>query len=140
MPDQLTSIAGKGELTSPLLGTSLSVGFPSPADDHLEGALEPNDYLVENPDNTYFFRLVGDSMVKAGIHENDVLVVDCKVTPRHGSVVVAEIEGDYTVKRLHMRGDEIMLVPENDAYAPIDFTGGNELKIFGVATGVMRHL
>jgi DNA polymerase V len=66
--------------------------------------------------------------------------VDCKLTPRHGRIVVAEVEGNFTVKRLYMRGDKIMLLPENDAYPPIDFTDGNELKIFGVATGVMRRL
>jgi DNA polymerase V len=139
MTEQSKPINGKEAKAFPLLGCSLSAGFPSPADDHLEDTLEPNDYLIENADNTFFFRIRGDSMTGAGIHENDVLVVDCKVTPRHGKIVVADIGGEYTVKRLYMKDGKTMLVPENDAYAPIEPTDGNELKIFGVATGVMRR-
>jgi DNA polymerase V len=138
MTEQSNPINADAVNAFPLLGCSLSAGFPSPADDHLEDTLEPNDYLIENADNTFFFRIRGDSLIKAGIHENDVLVVDCKVDARHGKIVVADVGGEYTVKRLYMKDGKTMLVPENEAYEPIELTDGTELRIFGVATGVMR--
>ncbi|SFI72934.1 DNA polymerase V [Nitrosomonas sp. Nm34] len=86
--------------TLPLLQYRISAGFPSPAEGYAEKGLDINDYLVRNKASTYFFRVVGDSMVGARIHDGDMLVVDCSIKPKHGHIVLAVVNNEYTVKRL----------------------------------------
>jgi len=80
---------------------AVQAGFPSPADDRLESSLSLDQYLVKHPAATFFVRVAGDSMIGAGIHPNDILVVDRALDPKHGNVVIAVINGELTVKRLH---------------------------------------
>lgn len=123
----------------PLYGSRISAGFPSPADDYIEAALDLNEFLVRNPAATFMVRVGGDSMTGAGIHDGDVLVVDRSEEPAHGRIVVAVLDGELTVKRLHRKNGEWMLVPENPAYAPIRVNEGQELNVWGVVTGVVRR-
>jgi DNA polymerase V len=85
----------------PLLLHRIPAGFPSPADEYAESALDLNTYLVRNKTATFFFRVIGDSMTGANIHDGDLLVVDRSIEPRHGHIVLAVINNEYTVKRLH---------------------------------------
>jgi DNA polymerase V len=119
----------------PLYDNPVAAGFPSPAADHVEDRLSADDYLVNNPTATYFVRVKGDSMIEAGIFDGDVLVVDRSIKPSIGSVVLAEIDGEFTVKYL---GRE-KLLPANGRYQPILFKEGQTVELIGVVTGSMRR-
>ena len=125
-------------LPLPLYGSRVAAGFPSPADDHLEKPLDLNEHLVRHPAATYFVRVEGDSMDGAGIRNGDILVVDRALEPRSGSIVVAVVNGELTVKRLDIRDRRLWLVPENPAYAPIEIREGTELAIWGVVAHAIR--
>jgi len=123
----------------PFFLSRVPAGFPSPADDYLEGELDLNELLIQHPAATFFVRLAGDSMVNAGLFDGDILVVDRAVTASHGHIVVAVIEGEMTVKRLYSQGGCVELRPENPAYTPIVFGEGCELVIWGVVIGSVRQ-
>lgn len=125
----------------PLFGARVPAGFPSPADDFIEGMLDLNDLLVTNPPATFFVRVSGHSMFGAGIYPNSLLVVDRSVKPTHGRIVVAVVDGELTVKRLRrLRGGSVELVAENPEFPPLRFTDGQELMIWGVVTAVVQHV
>ena len=113
-------------------------GFPSPADDYLAGQLDLNAHLIKHPAATFLMRAAGDSMLRAGIHPGDILVVDRSLEPRHGRIVIAAVEGRLTVKRLQKNQDGLMLLPENDAYMPIPVNQDNHVEIWGVVTNVIH--
>ena len=123
----------------PFFLSRVPAGFPSPADDYLEGELDLNELLIQHPAATFFVRLAGDSMVNAGLFDGDILVVDRAVTASHGHIVVAVIDGDMTVKRLYSQSGRVELRPENPAYKPIVFGEGRELVIWGVVIGSVRQ-
>ncbi|MGB3544790.1 LexA family protein [Rubrivirga sp.] len=117
----------------PLLLTRIPAGFPSPADDYVEQLLDLNEYVGLSPD-VYLFRCSGDSMVGAGIFPDDVLVVKKGAEARSGDVVIADLDGEYTVKRFVRHGTQMWLVPESDRHAAIQICPGHELLIYGVVT------
>lgn len=125
-------------LPLPLYTSRIAAGFPSPADDHLEAPLDLNEHLVKHPAATFVVRVDGDSMTGAGIYNGDLLVVDRSLDAKSGSIVVAVVNGEMTVKRLWMRGRHIRLVPENPAYKPIEIRDGLDLVIWGVVAHVIR--
>ncbi|SFI82383.1 LexA family transcriptional regulator [Nitrosomonas sp. Nm34] len=116
----------------PLLQFRIPAGFPSPAEDYKQKSLDINDYLVRNKASTYFFRVVGDSMTGAHIHDGDMLVVDRSIKPKHGHIVLAVINNEYTVKRLYSHNGVIELHAANPAYPPIRFRENEELQVWGV--------
>ena len=118
----------------PLFGHSVPAGFPSPADDYVDDWLDLNQLLVHNKSATFFLRVKGDSMIGAGIHDGDIIVVDRSVEPADGAVVVAVIDGALTIKRLVFGNGPPELHSENPKYAPIRFKEGQELTIWGVVT------
>lgn len=122
----------------PLYSNRVRAGFPSPADDHIEAKLDLNQYLVKHPAATFFVRVEGDSMINAGIHENDILVVDRSLKPGHGKIVIAVINGELTVKRLNISQNEIVLLPENEQYPAIQVDESMEFNIWGVVTNVIH--
>lgn len=124
----------------PLIHGYIAAGFPSPADDYIERKLDLNEFLVSHPAATFFVRVSGDSMIGAGIHTGDMLVVDRSLEPRDGSVVIAGIEGELTVKRLRIRGAKLLLVPENSDFNPIEVDEDEGVDIWGVATAVIHQL
>lgn len=125
----------------PLFGARVPAGFPSPADDFIEGMLDLNDLLVTNPPATFFVRVSGHSMSGAGIYPNSLLVVDRSVKPTHGRIVVAVVDGELTVKRLkRLRGGAVELVAENPDFPPLRFVDGQELVVWGVVTAVVQHV
>lgn len=127
-------------LCLPLFSTRVQAGFPSPADDYVEDRLDLNDLLVRHREATYFLRVQGDSMVGAGIHTGDLIVVDRAIEPLDGHVVVAEVEGELTVKRLRFRLGTPELHPENPAFPILRFREGQELRIWGVVTNSIHSL
>jgi DNA polymerase V len=122
----------------PLASSRVEAGFPSPADDYLEGALDLNEHLVKNPAATFFVRVSGESMTGAGIFPGDLLVVDRSLTPESGSVVIAVLDGELTVKRLWRESGRVELRADNPAYAPIPLSGMMELDVWGVVRHVIH--
>lgn len=117
----------------------ISAGFPSPAADYAEEGLDLNDYLVRNKPASFMFTVKGDSMMNAGIVEGDKVIVDRSVNAKSKDIVVAVVNGEYTIKRLYKAANKIELRPENPAYQPIVFKEGSELEIWGVVVGVVRR-
>ena len=131
--------AKRTSLRLPLVSASVEAGFPSPADDHLERSLDLNEELVRNPAATFFVRVKGESMRDAGIHPGDTLIVDRSVIPSDRQIVVAMIDGEFTVKRFRKRGWKITLEAENPAFAPIEVGEDQELTIWGAVTYVIHQ-
>jgi DNA polymerase V len=127
-------------LSRPLFLSGVSAGFPSPADDYLDRKLDLNDHLVKNPAATFFVRVAGDSMIGAGINDNDILVVDRALEPCSGSIVIAVINGELTVKRLLKNKDSCRLAAENPDYPDLEIDGETPLEIWGVATYAIHSL
>ena len=118
---------------------SVVAGFPSPAEQYLEPPLDLNAYLVKRPAATYFVRVEGESMVGAGIRDGDILVVDRSLDPRDGSVVIACVDGDFTVKTYRRDEDGVRLEPANPDFPTITFELGQELRLFGVVTACVHR-
>jgi DNA polymerase V len=123
-----------GRVALPLFASRIPAGFPSPADDYVEARLDLNELLVQRQEATYFLRVKGDSMQGAGIHPGDLIVVDRSIEAHDGSVVVAEVDGALTIKRLRLGGEAPELHPDNPAYPVIRCKEGQELRIWGVVT------
>lgn len=124
----------------PLIQARVAAGFPSPADDHLERRLDLNEYLIEHPAATFFVRVEGESMVQAGIHSGDLLIVDRAREAVDGAVVIAHVNGEFTVKRVALSNGTFFLVPENDEFAPIEVTEQMDVAIWGVVTYVIHQV
>ncbi len=124
----------------PLYASRTAAGFGVPGDDTIEDSLNLHDYLVKNPTATFFVRVTGDSMEGAKIFDDDVLVVDRSLTPKHGRIVVAAVSGELLVKRLHESKQGIFLISENEGYEPIPLTNDTECYIWGVVCGTARKL
>ena len=134
IPDTSTAIS------CPLCFSCVEAGFPSPAEDYMEGSLDLNQHLIKHPAATFFVRVSGDSMINAGIHPGDILIVDRSLEPSDKKIVIAVIDGDITVKRLRYRGSLVFLEPENECYRPIEITGEKSLEIWGVVTNVIHKV
>jgi DNA polymerase V len=133
-PDQTTKI------NLPLYMTSIEAGFPSPADDYIEGSLDLNQHLVKHPAATFFVRVSGESMVNAGIYPGDILIVDRSLEAVDKKIVIAVINGELTVKRLRIRSGNPFLEPENDQYQAIEVTPDMAFEIWGVVTNVIHKV
>ena len=124
----------------PLFSSRVQAGFPSPADDYLEGQLDLNQFLIKHPAATYFVKAVGNSMLQAGIHSGDILIVDKSLEAKEGNIVIALVDGEFTVKRIEKKEGKLYLMPANDAYQPIELHEGSEVEIWGVVTNVIHPL
>jgi repressor LexA len=118
-----------------MLGT-VEAGFPSPAEEELRDTLSLDDLLIQNREATFLLKVSGDSMSGAGILPGDMVIVDRGQTPKSGDIVIAQVDGEWTMKHLRKRGSSLTLVPANPKYQPI--TPKTELKIAGVVTAVVR--
>ncbi|HJR06217.1 MAG TPA: translesion error-prone DNA polymerase V autoproteolytic subunit [Pyrinomonadaceae bacterium] len=124
----------------PLFLASVSAGFPSPAEDYIEGRLDLNRHLIKHPAATFFVRVAGDSMIGSGIHPGDILVVDRALEPQDSNVVIAVVDGELTVKRISQRHGKLFLVPDNQAYQPLEILEEMEFEVWGVVTSVIHNL
>ena len=116
----------------PLLTDSVSAGFPSPADDYTEENIDLNEYLISNPFSTFFLRVKGDSMINAGIKDKDLIIVDKSLIARPGNIIIAMIDGEFTIKRLSIKNNELYLKAENHNYPDFRFKNHIDVQIWGV--------
>jgi len=123
----------------PLFSTSIPAGFPSPAADYTEDGLDFNELLVKRKAATYCLKVTGESMSGAGIFPDDILVVDRSIRPEKGDIIVAALNGDFTVKRLFRQHGSIILHPENPDYGDIHVGPEEDFTVFGVVTSVVRQ-
>ncbi|HCZ5000871.1 TPA: translesion error-prone DNA polymerase V autoproteolytic subunit [Salmonella enterica] len=121
----------------PFFSYLVPCGFPRPAADYIEQRIDLNELLVSHPSSTYFVKATGDSMIDAGINDGDLLVVDSSRTAEHGDIVIAAVDGEFTVKRLQLR-PTVQLNPMNSAYSPIIVGSEDTLDVFGVVTFIVK--
>ena len=127
-------------LPFPCIETYVRAGFPSPAFDYTENPLDLRDYLIKHPAATFFAKVVGDSMVGAGIHSGDLLVIDRALESSHNKIVLAVVDGEFTVKRMKVSAGKIFLVAENKHYEPIEVVNEMQFEVWGVVTHVIHTL
>ncbi|MHB0992014.1 MAG: LexA family protein [Burkholderiales bacterium] len=124
----------------PLMSHTISAGFPSPADDYIEDRIDLNTHLITHREATFILRVSGWSMVNAGIHDGDEIIVDRALNAAHGNIVVAVVNNELTVKRLHKTDTDIRLVPENSEFKDIFIGADEDLIIWGVVTRVLHKV
>lgn len=125
----------------PMFSGKVQAGVPEMTDDYIEGRVNLNSLLIPNPGKTFFARATGDSMIDVGIHSNDTLIVDRSMQPKNGSIVIAALNGELTVKRLLIETDgRVLLMPENQQFSPIEVTEESDFHIWGVVTNSIRSL
>jgi DNA polymerase V len=127
-------------LNLPLFSSRVQAGFPSPADDHLEASLDLNQHLIKHPESTFYVRASGNSMVNVGINDNDILVVDRSLEPKHGDIIIAVLNSELTVKRLYAKDNKVFLTPENPDYSIIEINEEMDFLVWGVVTSVIHQL
>ena len=120
--------------------TGISAGFPSPAEDFKQERLSLDNELIKNKEATFFARVSGQSMVDAGLSDNDLLVIDRSLSPENNKIAVCFLDGEFTVKRLKVEKDEVWLQPENKSYQPIKITEENDFVIWGIVTNVIKKV
>lgn len=121
-----------------LMAAPVKAGFPNPAEDARGTALDLNELVVRHPVCTYYLRVEGDSMVGAGIVAGDIVVVDKSLQPKNGDIVVAAVDGDFTLKHLKRQGNKAWLVAANSAYRPIALHEAADAQLWGVVTFVIH--
>jgi DNA polymerase V len=116
----------------------IHAGFPSPATDYMTQAIDLNKELVRHPAATFYGRVVGDSMIDAGVDEGDILVIDKALEARDGDMAVCFVDGEFTLKYIYIREDGIVLKPANPRYPEIEITEGVDFKMWGVVTYIIK--
>ena len=138
--NSLSEFHGKRLQKMPLYGSSVSCGFASPAEDHVENQLSLDDYLISNPEATFFVRASGDSMIGAGIHDGDLLIIDRSIEVKSNHIVLAVVDTEFTIKRFFKKNNQIILKPENNRFSEITITKDQHFMVWGVVVHVIHHL
>ena len=127
-------------LELPYVVEGISAGFPSPADDFLDINIDLNKHLIKNPSTTFYGKVRGNSMIDAGIHDGDLLIIDKSLEPQNNKIAVCFIDGAFTVKRIKIEKNIIWLVAENKDYKPIKVTKDNDFIVWGIVINVIKYL
>jgi DNA polymerase V len=122
----------------PIFIDSVQAGFPSPAEDYMDLDLDLQDHLIQNPSSTFCVRAVGESMKDAGIQGGDIMLVDKSLNPKNRSIVLAVIDGEFTIKRVNVIDKELYLMPENENFPPIKITQEIDFQVWGVITYIIH--
>jgi DNA polymerase V len=130
----------KTKVSLPLFLNPVAAGLPTLTEDFVDDNIDLNRHLVKHPDTTYLVRVIGESMKDAGIHPNDMLIVDSSLEVTNGQVVIAVVNGDLTVKRIRKDRDKLWLMPENEDFSPIEIDEHTDFHIWGVVTNVIHSL
>ena len=139
LPVPLSVLSGTAPLLLPLAGVSVRAGFPSPADDYLCKRIDLNEILITHPQATFLFRVAGDSMREFGIEDGSVVVVDRALRARHCNIVLATVDGEFTVKQLIMRAGRMKLKAGNPTYPDIVPSDGQSMEVWGVVTSSIKQ-
>tara|TARA_Y100001968_G_C19404098_1_gene742677 strand:+ start:141 stop:593 length:453 start_codon:yes stop_codon:yes gene_type:complete len=131
---------GGAYLFKPLISGSVAASFPSPADDYIDVGINLHERLINNPASTFFLRVNGHSMINAGIRDGDLLIVDRSLDARPGLIVVAIINGSFTIKRLTYKDGKLYLEAANPNYSPFEIDEHEDIQIWGVAIHSIHHL
>jgi len=137
---RIIEVAKRLTSSVPLMAWPAACGFPSPADDYMDRPLDFNELLIVNAASTFAVRVIGDSMIDAGIFPKDIAVIDRSVTPVDRHIVLALLDGDFTIKRYRKRDGRVWLQAENPAYANILLTEDSTFEVWGVVTRSIRLL
>ena len=121
-------------LTLDLYSNPVSAGFPSPAEDHLDSSLDLNEYLIKHPSATFYIYAKGHSMNDVGIYDGDVMIVDRALEAKSKDIIIAVINGEFTVKRIYIKNNSIYLIPENKTFKSILVEDDMDFQIWGVVT------
>lgn len=127
------------ELQLPI-ADGIKAGFPSPAQDYIDSALDLNKELIKNPSSTFYGRVKGNSMVNAGINDGDILIIDKSIPPSDGKKAVCYIDGEFTIKTLQVNKNGIFLMPANSDFKPIKVSEENDFIVWGVVTFVIHKV
>ncbi|WP_194767016.1 LexA family protein [Tamlana sp. I1] len=128
------------ELELPFVDSGISAGFPSPADDFLDINIDLNKHLIKNPSTTFYGKVKGNSMIDAGIHDGDLLIIDKSLEPRDNKIAICFVDGEFTVKRIKIEKEIIWLIAENKDYPPIKVTKDNDFIIWGIVINVIKYV
>ena len=120
--------------------TGISAGFPSPVNDFSESRISLDDELIKNKDTTFYAKVKGQSMIGAGLDDNDLLVIDRSLVPTNNKIAVCFLDGEFTVKRLRVEKNEVWLQPENPNYPIINITKENDFMVWGIVTNVIKKV
>lgn len=131
---ELYSISIEHSKERPLMNASVKAGFPSPAEDFMETAIDLNVELLKNPAATFFCRVSGDSMCDMGINDGDLLIIDKSLEPQDGKVAVCYIDGEFTLKKIKLEPNCCWLIPANKKYKPVKVTADNNFIVWGIVT------
>ena len=134
-PEEITSITG-----AQFFDTGISAGFPSPTEDFSENRMSLDNELIKNKETTFYARVSGQSMIGAGLDDNDLLVIDRSVEPENNKIAVCFLDGEFTVKRLRVDSEGIWLKPENPNYPIIRINEDNNFIIWGIVTNVIKKV
>jgi DNA polymerase V len=134
-PEEITNITG-----AQFFDTGISAGFPSPAEDFSENRMSLDNELIRNKETTFYARVSGQSMIGAGLDDNDLLVIDRSIEPENNKIAVCFLDGEFTVKRLRVDSDGIWLKPENPNYPIIRINEDNNFVIWGIVTNVIKKV
>lgn len=118
----------------------IAAGFPSPANDYLDTAIDLNAELVRNPSATFIGRVSGLSMKDAGISDKDLLIVDKSLEPRDGKIAVCYVDGEFTLKRIQIDRKKVFLMPANPEFEPIEISQENDFMVWGIVTYVIKKM
>lgn len=142
LPDigDFLAVMARTRMAVPLVGSTVAAGFPSPADDYLDRSLDFNELLIANPAATFAVRVTGDSMIGVGIFPGDIAVVDRSHSPADRSIILALVDGEFTLKRYRRRSGKIWLESENAAYKDIPITEDMTFEVWGVIQKSIRIL
>ena len=140
MVERILEYAHSGGFKIPLYGGKIAAGCPALTDDYIEDKIDLAEHLIQDPMATFFVRVSGFSMLNAGIHPDDMLIVNRSLEARHGKIVIAAVDGELTVKRLYKKNGQVRLMPENDDFEPIEIAAEETLHIWGVVTNVIHAL
>ncbi len=131
---EIYSAETETELVLPVADEGIKAGFPSPAQDFMDVAIDLNKELVKHPSSTFYGRVKGDSMIDAGIFDGDLLIIDKSLEPHNGDMAVCFIDGEFTLKYIKIEEKVIWLIPANKNYQPIKVTEANDFLIWGIVT------
>lgn len=123
-----------------MAGEGIHAGFPSPAQDYMTGCIDLNKELVRHPEATFYGRVVGDSMIDAGVEEGDVLVIDKSLRPEEGDMCVCFVDGEFCLKRVGFENGAVVLYAANPRYAPIVLNEWNDFTLWGVVTYIIKKV